>query len=541
MLLAPYRPAQKAIWNVDLTSYANIARAGGVLVGAPKVDRAGLHLDGATQYGTFPLTQELNRSALTMEIKFTPEFAADDGAQHFFLDSAPALQCAVLKASGNSLQVYLGGSVLAVALGIYQAYWRQGARNVLLASESGSGRTIYLNGTLVYSTGTHTKSLVTSLILGRRSTGVEFFPGTIHSLSFFDGIWTPDEVTDSYRRQTWQIESRASLFLDMASATKDPSGTYDVTPDKSKHGQLVKLGNGLGTGTPTFQNPGFTFDGSNDYMMLPDIGDPGDKTVVAVLDNRLYAEASRNHIWAKVKNPGFASGKLEHLSLWEKTLTPVQIRELCIKLRKPVTTLDTTGYMVFQTTDITQAWTIRATAGSPYTFLWGDGTSTAGVGNGANQAIAHNYAGAGTYQIRVGLVPADLIVLYCHTNSLTGSIPDLSANVDLVNFWCHTNSLTGSIPDLSANVDLVNFSCNTNSLTGYTASTIAATCTTFNASANALDLAAVDQILVDFTTGAGGRPAAGTINLSGGTNAVPTAAVKNAAVLALPGWSIVTN
>jgi len=127
------------------------------------------------------------------------------------------------------------------------------------------------------------------------------------------------------------------------------------------------------------------------------------------------------------------------------------------------------------------------------------------------------------------------------TNQLTGSIPSLSSNPALVYFSCDTSLITGSIPDLSGNVVLEYFWCFSNSLTGYTASTLASALTSFDASVNDLDLAAVDQILTDFTTGAAGRPAAGDIDLSGGTNAAPTPATLAACVAALPGWTITTN
>ncbi|WP_422028209.1 leucine-rich repeat domain-containing protein [Roseovarius sp.] len=60
----------------------------------------------------------------------------------------------------------------------------------------------------------------------------------------------------------------------------------------------------------------------------------------------------------------------------------------------------------------------------------------------------------------------NLVVFWCHNNSLTGSIPNLSSNTTLVYFWCYSNSLTGSIPNLSSNTNLVVFWCHNNSLTG---------------------------------------------------------------------------
>ena len=63
---------------------------------------------------------------------------------------------------------------------------------------------------------------------------------------------------------------------------------------------------------------------------------------------------------------------------------------------------------------------------------------------------------------------ANVNLLRCrfYDNNLTGSIPDLSANVNLQHFQCFNNNLTGSIPNLSANVNLLKFQCYNNSLTG---------------------------------------------------------------------------
>jgi len=66
----------------------------------------------------------------------------------------------------------------------------------------------------------------------------------------------------------------------------------------------------------------------------------------------------------------------------------------------------------------------------------------------------------------IELASSVLLGMYMHTNQLTGSIPDLSANTALCYFFCNTNQLTGSIPDLSANTALAHFYCNTNQLTG---------------------------------------------------------------------------
>jgi len=216
------------------------------------------------------------------------------------------------------------------------------------------------------------------------------------------------------------------------------------------------------------------------------------------------------------------------------------------------------------TTDTTQNWTMNLAAGAVYVFEWGDGTSNWYTGTGVNQAITHTYASAGTYVIRGYCAPTSLLLLYCTANDLIGAPPTLSGATSLSRYYFNDNPAFTQLPDLGSKPALlVVYGYNSgfvgtlpsftgctalveahyfgNVITGYAPSVIAATCTTFDMHDNALTLAAVDQILIDFTTGAAGRPAAGTINLSGGTNATPTPAIKAAAQTALPGWTITVN
>jgi hypothetical protein len=193
------------------------------------------------------------------------------------------------------------------------------------------------------------------------------------------------------------------------------------------------------------------------------------------------------------------------------------------------------------TTDTTQSWSVGLAAGGTLVIDWGDGTqdwySTSGVA-----AITHTYVSAGTYTVKTYTsTPSKVYTLTAQANSLTGAFPSISNMSGLQNLYVFANVLTGVIPSLTLNVALVDFRAYAAGISVYTASIVAPTCTTFNVSNNALTLAAVDQILIDFTTGAAGRPAAGTINLSGGTNAVPTPAIKAACVSALSGWTVTTN
>lgn len=248
-------------------------------------------------------------------------------------------------------------------------------------------------------------------------------------------------------------------------------------------------------------------------------------------------------------------------------------------------------FATFDSADATQSTTVRLDVGAVYSIDWGDWLTDYGVGNGANQVVAHNYAVAMPREQRwvfddptelqrfqcqtngltgsipdlaaytsltrftcftnllTGSIPsltANTLLTYfhCATNQLTGSIPSLAANTLLTYFACHANLLSGSIPELTNNTALATFYCVDNNLTGYTASTIAATCILFAITDNLLPESAVDQILADFETGVGARPAAGNISLGGTGNTAPSAtglASRTAILAAKPGWTITQN
>ncbi len=176
----------------------------------------------------------------------------------------------------------------------------------------------------------------------------------------------------------------------------------------------------------------------------------------------------------------------------------------------------------FTTTKLAQSWTLKFTSGTQFYVDWGDGFVVPYIGTGADQVITHTYAGAGTYTVR------------WYTTTLA----------NLQTFNGSGNVLSGTIPSFAAATGLVTLRLDNNAFSGYTSGAIALTCTTWRADINALPQASVDQILADFLVGAAGRPGVGTINLSGGTNAAPSAAglASKAAFLALqPGWTISNN
>jgi len=192
------------------------------------------------------------------------------------------------------------------------------------------------------------------------------------------------------------------------------------------------------------------------------------------------------------------------------------------------------------TTDTTQSWTVYALTGGVVVVDWGDGQQQWHTGTGGVVVLTHTYASSGTYMIKWYNPQDKLRYLFGNTNGLTGTMQPMSA-VSLGSLQVSANSFTGTIPSLTTLSSLSVIYLFSNGFTGYTPSSIASSLVNFLANNNALTQTAVDQILTDFTTGAGARPAAGTINLSGGTNAAPTPAVLAACVSALPGWTISTN
>jgi hypothetical protein len=139
--------------------------------------------------------------------------------------------------------------------------------------------------------------------------------------------------------------------------------------------------------------------------------------------------------------------------------------------------------------------------------------------------------------------PSTITTIDVNSDSLTGSIPSLTANTALVNFWCYTNLLTGSIPSLSTNTALATFYSFNSRLTGYTASTIALTVTMFRADNNLIaDTTNINQILSDFATNIASRPTSATLNIGGTGNSAPgTLGAVNKGLIQARGWTVTTN
>ena len=126
-------------------------------------------------------------------------------------------------------------------------------------------------------------------------------------------------------------------------------------------------------------------------------------------------------------------------------------------------------YFVGMTTDSTVFHRIDSPAGPyPITYIGANGvTYTQTANQVTTDLVAQGLTAPFTMLVPKAVLSDSGMTLFAiNNNQLTGSIPDLSANVALTSVLCQNNQLTGSIPDLSANVALVSFNCTNNQLTG---------------------------------------------------------------------------
>jgi hypothetical protein len=131
---------------------------------------------------------------------------------------------------------------------------------------------------------------------------------------------------------------------------------------------------------------------------------------------------------------------------------------------------------------------------------------------------------------------------YFHNNQFSGTLPSFESCVLLTEIVLYNNQFTGTLPSFAACTSLVGFYCRLNGFTGYTPGAIALTCNGWVVDSNAFTQAAVDAMLADMATNIASRPINGTLNLSGGTNAVPSSTgIDNQLLIMQRPWTVTTN
>lgn len=252
---------------------ASIALNGGTIIGTPTV-KDGINLNGTTDRVTYNLTgTEFKSTEISFVIEFVPDFAADDGVNHYLFDSTSTDRYLCIKGSGNTIGFYLGTtSVINATYASYGSYWYINKRNVLVLSGTSGSTNMYLNGVKIGSTSTTawTPADPITLYVGSRSSYLDrVFDGRILSLKVFNTLLTAQEALDIYNNTTYEYMNNAIINLPCTHEMHDP--TNNKALDICGNQNHATLGNGITSTTfPTKRSRrGYSFDGSTDYMTIP--------------------------------------------------------------------------------------------------------------------------------------------------------------------------------------------------------------------------------------------------------------------------------
>jgi len=196
-------PAERlrgAHWASQLRSASDVVRDGGTVYGAPVFGPNGVTLDGTDDYLVYNvLPNEWAKDEFSVKLRFTPDFAVDDGASHYWYDTT-SNDYRLFKSAGDVLVLYLGNTqIFSLALGGFQAAWIANAENTFAVTAASGDTSCWLNGILIVDADASawTPTTVSTLYIGvRESLGPEEFAGIIHELKFFNRKLTDQEALD---------------------------------------------------------------------------------------------------------------------------------------------------------------------------------------------------------------------------------------------------------------------------------------------------------------------------------------------------------
>ncbi len=167
--------------------------------GTPTFSSAGMELDGVNENALFPAAGIYNDDEQTIALRFTPDFAHDDGASHYFCDSA-APRYAIQKTGANALRIILGGTLIAdIGAGTIGPLWTPDAEHTLivLAEDTANRTNAWLNGTQVVTNDASAwaKGDTATLFIGSSLTPGDYWNGEEKDLMVFSRLWSVAERT----------------------------------------------------------------------------------------------------------------------------------------------------------------------------------------------------------------------------------------------------------------------------------------------------------------------------------------------------------
>ena len=246
----------------------------GTLVGAP-IANNGITLNGTSQSVTYTEIPFNDRQSISIEVAFTPDFAYDEDAIRFIIDSTTSHRYSILKfnnASSNILRINLGNTSLDIASATYSAYWNVGSINHLVVCSNGSNTSVYLNNNVIANETAHswTPKTPTTIYIGSSNGGIQWFDGIIQNVSVYNSKLSAAEVADRFIQQTFSEVDVEQLEFFLPLRTHYNNGTTELTLNLGIIGDdTIKWGNGV---TPTthptlLENNGAYFDGG-DYILV---------------------------------------------------------------------------------------------------------------------------------------------------------------------------------------------------------------------------------------------------------------------------------
>lgn len=253
-------------------SAAEVEKNGGTVYGTPTFER-GITLNGTTDYIQYRARINPN-NGLNIIMEFTPDFAKNDNVLRFFFDSDTSNRYNFYKDTVNDFNIFIGNTNFVITYATYATHWKDFAKNVITMSVSGSTIIVFLNGVQVLnaSSAAWDKKGFLDFVIGARTASYALkFIGTFHNFRFFTSYLTDQENLAYYDGSMWDYMRPENCVLHMDGRAKHHEPTNNRVLDMSGNGNHVDKGDGAGTGEPTkYHKLGYTFDGVNDYIQLPD-------------------------------------------------------------------------------------------------------------------------------------------------------------------------------------------------------------------------------------------------------------------------------
>ena len=247
----------------------SIARNGGTVTGTPAIDK-GVTLNGTTDYLTYDAVGSFFASSeISIVVEFWPDFNPSSGVDRYIFDSDSAARyLCYINAAGQLYTTLANVTNLILNKSIYETYWVDYGKNVLVISGKTAAVNYWLNGVLIGSSSAAWVPKPPSFsTIGARYTGISPFDGRITKFQIYDRLLTAGEAADFYNGGIYSYRNEPSLNLPFGMAQHDPTNTRSLdVSGNARHATLV------GTPTKLGDKPGYELNGTTQHMTVPGTG-----------------------------------------------------------------------------------------------------------------------------------------------------------------------------------------------------------------------------------------------------------------------------